>query len=161
MIKNKIKINTLLIGLFIYYLLDKIINFSDINALNYYLDNYIYLGITIFSYLLLVIKKCIKRNVVITTSVIYLIISLILCLVKDIEIISVFNPYIFIIILYIIGNLEISPLNKKVRYIYGILMGLILGLIPIVNNIMIVFIILFIFNIIIRYLDKIFIYKSV
>lgn len=161
LIKNKVKVNTLLLGLSIYYLFDKIINLNDINVLNYYLDNYIYLGMIIFSYLLLIIKRCVKRNIVITSSFIYLIVSLILCLVNDIEIINILNPYIFIIILYIIGNLETSPLNKKVRYIYGIIMGLILGFIPIINNIIIIFIILFIINIITRYLDKKFIYKSV
>lgn len=161
LIKNKIKINTLLIGLFIYYLLVKIINLNDINVLNYYLNNYIYLGMIVFSYLVLFIKKSIKKSIVITSSFIYLIVSLILCLVNDIEIISILNPYIFIIILYIVGNLETSPLNKKVRYIYGLLMGLVLGLIPIVNNMIIIFIVLFILNIIIRSLDKIFIYKSV
>lgn len=161
LIKNRIKINTLLLGLFIYYLLDKIINLNDINVLNCYLNNYIYLGMIIFSYLLLIIKKCIKRNIVITSSFIYLVISLILCLINEIDVSTIFNPYIFLIILYIIGNLETSPLNKKVRYIYGLLMGLILGLISVATNVMIIFILLFIFNIIIRYLDKIFIYKSV
>ena len=161
LIKNKIKINTLLLGLFIYYLLDKIINLNDINVLSYYLNNYIYLGMIIFSYLLLIIKKCIKRNIVVTSNIIYLIVSLTLCLIKDIEIMNIFNLYIFIIILYIIGNLETSPLNKKIRYIYGLLMGFILGLTFVINNVIVIFIILFIINIIIRYLDKIFIYKSV